>query len=263
MKFGLRSVDTTRPSAGRMVNYLLGGFYNLDVDRKAAAQVLQVDPDYRELVRAQRRFLQRAVVFLAGECGLDRFLDLGSGLPTMGNVHQVAQSINPEARVLYSDLDTMTVAYAQAILGEDERVKYLEADVRQVETLLTSPEATALFGDERRVGIIAIGLFFYLADEALQGTLASLFEWAAPNSYLVFSDGTENLSVEALEQASRLGFDLYPRTEARFRELSAGWELLDDRFAPGLYWRLSAGSREWNDEIAARYRCGILRRAGQ
>ena len=134
---------TDRPTPARMYDYYLGGKDNFTVDRDAAEQVLAAEPEVRRLARENRAFLRRAVRFLAGEAGVRQFLDIGAGLPTQGNVHEVAQDVNPGARVVYVDNDPIVRAHAAALLPGDGSTAIIEADMREPETILRHPHFTA------------------------------------------------------------------------------------------------------------------------
>ena len=131
-------VDTTRPSIARVYDYYLGGKDNFAVDRQAAQMAMQVTPDGPEAARANRAFLRRSVRYLAAEAGIRQFLDLGSGLPTRGNVHEIAHQVDPDARVVYVDNDPMALAHGRALLADARTTTVVGADVRQPEELLAN-----------------------------------------------------------------------------------------------------------------------------
>lgn len=131
----VRSIDTSRASAARMYDWLLGGTENFEVDRAACAELLTIAPSTQQLARNNRSFLRRVVHFLAAEKGITQFLDHGSGLPTQDNVHQVAQSINPEAKVVYVDNDPMVLAHARTHLDENKNTMVLDYDMRRMKDI--------------------------------------------------------------------------------------------------------------------------------
>jgi hypothetical protein len=128
--------DTSKPNMARMYDYWLGGKDNFEADRVAAEQMLAQIPGLRRAAQENRRFLRRVVRFLAGEAGIDQFLDIGVGLPTRGAVHQVAHEINPEARVLYVDYDPVVVSHGQALLATTNRSVMVQGDLRRPAGLL-------------------------------------------------------------------------------------------------------------------------------
>src|SRR3954447_22751324 len=135
-------VDLDRPSAARVYDYFLGGAHNFAVDRELAEQIARMTPNIGDTMRANRSFLRGAVRFLVGE-GITQFLDIGSGIPTVGNVHEVAQQADSRARVVYVDSDPVAVAHSRAILAGDEHTVVVHADVRQPETFLEDPTVWA------------------------------------------------------------------------------------------------------------------------
>src|SRR5579884_3165576 len=138
-----RDVPLDRPSAARMYDYYLGGFHNFELDRQMAEQAIALWPELPLIMRANRGFLRRAVNYLVTQ-GIDQFLDIGSGIPTVGNVHEVAQRANPNARVVYVDIDPIAVAHSRAILGDAPNVAVIQADLREPESILGHPKVTGL-----------------------------------------------------------------------------------------------------------------------
>src|SRR5919112_3530635 len=133
------SVDLDRPSAARMYDYFLGGSHNFAVDREAAKAVEQIFPGMSGAARANRSFLRRAVRYLLSQ-GIDQFLDLGSGIPTVGNVHEIAQQTNPSARVVYADVEPVAVAHSTALLADNPLAVAIQADLRDPDSVLGSDE---------------------------------------------------------------------------------------------------------------------------
>ncbi len=154
---GRRTRWTSRsPSVARIYDFYLGGSYNFESDRELARQYMQVLPDMPVIARAQRDVLHRAVRFMA-EQGIDQFLDLGSGIPTVGNVHEIAQQINPEARTVYVDVDPVAVAHATALLRDDGQTGGIHADLRNFTLVLSQPVIAELLDLTRPVGVLMIG----------------------------------------------------------------------------------------------------------
>jgi 16S rRNA G1207 methylase RsmC len=133
---------------------MLGGYHNFEADRLAAKKVLEIMPDARLGAHAARAFLRRVVNFLVKEKGVDQILDLGSGIPTVGNVHQVAQEANPAARVVYVDIDPVAVAHSLAMLKDNPNAIAIQADVRQPDTILNHPEVKGLLDFGRPMGVL-------------------------------------------------------------------------------------------------------------
>jgi hypothetical protein len=134
-------IDTTKPHPARVYDYFIGGKNNFSADRETAAKVLAKSPNARIQARENRAFLGRAVRFLAAEAGVRQFLDIGTGLPTTGNVHEVAQSVQPSSRIVYTDNDPLVLVHARALLtsAPEGRTAYLQGDVREPEAILTAP----------------------------------------------------------------------------------------------------------------------------
>jgi hypothetical protein len=137
------SIDLDLPSAARVYDYLLGGGHNFAVDRLVGQKVLQVLPNGGQIAGSNRAFLRRAVLYMV-EHGVTQFLDLGSGIPTVGNVHEVAQEADPACRVVYVDYDEVAVAHSQLLVEGNENVAVVAADFCQPETVLAAPDVTRL-----------------------------------------------------------------------------------------------------------------------
>ena len=183
-------LDLDRPNAARMYDYYLGGSHNFAVDRELAGKVLETWPDMPRAAQANRAFLRRAVRFLAAQ-GVRQFLDIGSGIPTVGNVHDVAQAAAPDARVVYVDNDPVAVAHSRAILAGDAQTAVVEADGRKPEELLAHPAVTGLLDLSRPVGLLMVALLHFVLDEGdPRGILARYAALLAPGSWLVVSHGS-------------------------------------------------------------------------
>ena len=183
-------LDLDRPNAARMYDYYLGGSHNFAVDRELAGRVLEAWPDMPRAAQANRAFLRRAVRYLAAQ-GIRQFLDIGSGIPTVGNVHEVAQAAAPDARVVYVDTDPVAVAHARAILAGDPQTTVVEADGRDPALLLAHPDLAGLLDLSRPVGLLMVALLHFVLDEGdPRGILARYAARLAPGSWLVVSHGS-------------------------------------------------------------------------
>jgi hypothetical protein len=202
---GLSDEQLRIPSAARMYDYYLGGHHNLAIDRQAADEAIAIYPDFPLIMQANRAFLRRAVVYLA-EQGIDRFLDIGSGIPTVGNVHQIAQQINPAAHVVYVDIDPVAVAHSGALLEGHPNAAIIEADLRHPESILDHPAVRELFSAGEPVALIlAFVLHFITDDDQALAVVRRLRDALPPNSYVVISHGTaERMPRDVLEQLVRL-----------------------------------------------------------
>lgn len=225
-------VDLERPSAARVYDYYLGGSHNFAVDRQLAEQAMRLLPQLPQMMRANRAFMRRAVRAMAAG-GVSQFLDLGSGIPTAGNVHEVAQRVVPDARVVYVDADPVAVAQSRLILSGDERTAVVQADLRQPEQVLGAAEVRGLLDLDRPVGVLMVAVLHFVADDADPGGIVARFRDAvAAGSYVAISHGTQEGGDP--EQAARMqalyarsDSPLTPRTRAEVEGLLAGLELLD------------------------------------
>lgn len=239
-------IDLTRPNEGRVIDYWLGGTHHFEIDRLAGERFAQHLPLLVEELRKERKQLIRVVTYMVKEKGLRHFLDFGSGLPTCGNTHETALAIDPTVKVIYSDIDRVTVAYGQQILRGNPNVRYLWCDAADVSTVLESPDLEELFGRERRVGIVFMGLGHLLSDEALAGALGALYEWAGEGSHLLYTDTsgetwrTEPILIAADELASRSGLKAYHhRTKEELLSLLPPWKLTEHGVADNAQWGLA------------------------
>ena len=201
------AVDATMEqyNTARYYDYLLGGFHNFAVDRKVGDLVIKACPDIRLGALANRAFLRRAVKFLC-QAGMDQFLDIGSGIPTSGNVHEIAQGINPSARVIYVDIDLVAVIHSQAILKDNPNAACLQADIYDIEKILETPAFTALMDINRPIGVLMLSVLHFVKDDReLARILGVLKDRLASGSYIVISHySLEGTPVETIAQINRL-----------------------------------------------------------
>ena len=210
-------LDLDRPNAARMYDYYLGGSHNFAVDRELAAKVLEAWPDMPRAAQANRAFLRRAVRFLAGQ-GIRQFLDIGSGIPTVGNVHEVAQESAPDARVVYVDTDPVAVTHSRALLAGDPLTTVVESDGRDPATLLADPAVTGLLDLSRPVGLLMVALLHFVLDEQdPRGILAGYAQRLAPGSWVVVSHGSTDTAPGVATMVT-----LYQRTSTPIRMRSRG-----------------------------------------
>ncbi|MFJ6216550.1 SAM-dependent methyltransferase [Streptomyces sp. NPDC092296] len=180
-------VDPTKPSIARVYDAILGGKDNFAVDRAVAAKRLELIPDGGQGARLSRAFLARGVRHLA-ECGVTQFLDIGSGLPTAQNTHQVAQSLLPEARVVYVDYDPIVLTHARALLADNPYTKVVGGDVREPEKLLEVPEVEGFLDWRQPIGLLMVGLVHHLNDsEDPAGLVRTYLDRLPAGSFLLLS----------------------------------------------------------------------------
>jgi SAM-dependent methyltransferase len=222
-------VDTKRANTARVYDYLLGGSHNFLADQDAGRAIAAVDPNVRMIARANRDFLGRAVRFLAG-AGVRQFLDIGSGIPTQGNVHEVAHQADPGARVAYVDVDpvAVAVAHSKAILADHGNAAVIEGDLREPEKILAHPALTRLIDLGQPVGLLLVSVLPFISDAGDPWRIvATLREALAPGSYLVLCHATDE-SGHGVAQAAEKMYNRTVPTQARVR---SGPEIL--RFFDG------------------------------
>ncbi|MBV9143579.1 MAG: SAM-dependent methyltransferase [Pseudonocardiales bacterium] len=228
------------PSAARMYDYVLGGAHNFKVDREAAERLLAAVPA-RDMVRLNRGFLRRAILFLV-EAGIRQFLDLGSGIPTVDNVHEIAQEADPSCRVLYVDIEPITVAHSQLLLAGNGNAAVIRADLRQPQTILDSPEAHRLLDLTQPLGLIMVEVMQFVPDsDDPWSIVAGYRERLARGSYLALShftpDGMPERMAQAVEVFKSTQEPAYPRTHAEVMRLFDGFELVEPGLVYTAQWR--------------------------
>ncbi|MEU2436195.1 SAM-dependent methyltransferase [Streptomyces rubradiris] len=182
-----RSIDISVPSVSRIYDYYLGGSHNFEVDREAARRAMEFMPGLPKVMQANRAFMRRAVRFAAGE-GITQFLDIGSGIPTFGNVHEVAQAAVPGARVVYVDHDPVAVAHSEAVLADNDDADVLAADLLKPREILTSPRLERLIDLKRPVALLLVAILHFVDDaDDPYGAVAELREALAPGSLLILT----------------------------------------------------------------------------
>jgi hypothetical protein len=224
-------LDPATPNAARVYDYLLGGKDNFQADREAAEKGLQSYPGLRTLAWENRRFMHRAVRFLAS-AGIEQFVDIGSGLPGPGNVHEIAQQERRNSRVVYVDNDPVAVVHGAALLVQDSSTTMIKADLRRPEEIVGHEALRALIDLREPVGILCVTTFHYVADSDDPVAIArTLREAIAPGSYLVVTHVThEGPNPQDLELATTMLPDVTPRSHEQIRSLFDGFTLV----SPGL-----------------------------
>jgi S-adenosyl methyltransferase len=246
-------LHTDRPHPARVYDYLLGGKDNFAADREAAQRGLRANPDSRIPPRQNRLFLHRAVRFLA-EQGIDQFLDIGTGIPSAPNVHHVAQAINPRSRIVYVDNDPIVLAHARALLTShpEGRTDYIDADLRDVDSILGSPVLSSTLDLGRPVGLLLLAILHFVGDEHDPGQIVDrLLAALPPGSYLALSHLTGDFRPQAWEQITEVyrkqGVTMRVRSRAEIERFLTGLDVVE----PGLRvlpaWRPELG--EPADEI--------------
>jgi hypothetical protein len=239
---GPAGIDTSVPNVARIYDYILGGKDNFAADREAAQQLLAALPDIAGTVRDNRLFIGRVVRFLAGEAGIRQFLDLGAGLPTQDSVHEMAQAIAPDARVVYIDSDPVACSHGQALLGPRDRVGFALGDLRRPAEILRHPEVLARLDFSQPVGVLcACALHFVPDEDDPHQIIAGYRDALAPGSYLAITHGISAATpdddpdgaVESVRNVYRnASAQIHVRPVKEIARFFDGFEILD----PGVVW---------------------------
>jgi len=234
-------LDLTRPSPARVYDYYLGGFHNFAVDREMAERALRMWPELPAIMRANRAFLRRAVSYLAAQ-GVRQFLDLGSGIPTVDNVHTVAQEAAPGSRVVYVDIDPVAVAHSRAILDGDPQTAVVLGDARRPDDILSDPALTGLLDLEQPVAVLMVALLHFVADEDdPAGMIARYRDALAPGSHLVVShasqDGERERGRDHQGLYQRSGTPMTMRSREEVARFFDGFELVEPGLVYLMEWR--------------------------
>lgn len=229
-------VDISRPNPARVYDYWLGGSANFEIDRQLGDEMISIDPSVVPMVRANRRFLTRVVTWLC-EHGIDQILDLGSGIPTAGNVHEVADRSRPGTRVAYVDSEPVAVAYSRRLLEGHPAATITHADLRDVEAVLSAPTVAGLLDFQRPVAVLALSVMQYFPDsEDPAGVLARYRAALAPGSYLAVSHVSADdaqVDMDGLARATQKAtVSAHPRSRAQVLALFGNAQLVP----PGVVW---------------------------
>ncbi len=240
--------DTRTPNAARIYDYLLGGKDNFEADRQAAGALLRIAPDARDAAADNRKFLRDAIGYLAGEAGITQFLDIGSGLPSMGNVHEIALAANAGARVVYADYDPVVITHARERLADRRRVDAVLGDLRDPEGITGHGTVRELIDFARPVAVTLIAVLHFLNDREARAAVAHIRDLLVPGSFIAISHATTD-GARTGEAEKITG--LYERTSAplhlRTREqigdffetddLTEGMVLVRPGVVPAAAWR--------------------------
>jgi len=237
-------INTNVAHTARVYDYWLGGKDNFPADHALAEAILEAVPSMRAMARANRAFLGRAVRHLAGEAGIRQFLDIGTGIPTAGNTHEVAQAVAPDARVVYVDNDPIVLAHARALMTSHVagETAFLPADLRQPEAILGDPTLTATLDLGRPVVVMLVAILMFLPDaEDPYGIVSRLLAALPSGSYLAISHPTAEFDPQAMAGAvaasKRSGIALVPRGRAEVEAFFDGLDLVEPGVVPVGAWR--------------------------
>jgi S-adenosyl methyltransferase len=234
-------IDTTVPTTARIYDFWLGGHDNFAADRAAALKVSEAAPEAQLMAVENRRFLRRAVRYLAADAGITQFLDIGTGLPTQGNVHQVAQDINPAARVVYVDNDPMVLAHSRALKTGGNTV-VIEADLRDPQAILNHPDTPKLIDFSQPLAVLLVAVLHFISDDDDPSAIvAAIRDAAQPGSYLVLSHVTGGIRRESAANAAVFYKQVTSGATLRGRDeilrFFAGLELIDPGLVQVPQWR--------------------------
>jgi hypothetical protein len=220
-----------KPSPARVYDYYLGGSHNFLVDRQMARAAIALWPELPLIMQANRAFLRRAVRYLVRQ-GITQFLDIGSGIPTEGNVHEVAQAASPECRVVYVDIDPVAVAHSQAILAGNPLADIVQADLSDVSAIFNDPVAVRLLDLSQPLGVLMVAMLHFVPDEADPANIVAQYrKMMAPGSYLAIShathEGRPDQAGPHTELYRRAGAPLTMRSRQQVEAFFEGFDLVE------------------------------------
>jgi hypothetical protein len=260
-------VDVTKPNVARVYDYHIGGKDNYAIDREVGDEILQLVPEARESGREHRAFLRRAVRYLTTEAGIRQFIDIGSGLPSHGNVHEIAQEINPAARVVYVDNDPVVVVHAEALIGETDTTRIVAADLRDPDGFLGDARVREFIDFSRPVGLLLMAILHHVADEEdPAGIMARFRAELATGSHLAISHfcnpGAERPEDAKLAEASEKQFkEKFGTGRWRTREeilaYFGDFRLLEPGLVPLPLWHPDIAGRRKLPGAFYRFVCGV------
>jgi hypothetical protein len=237
-------LDMSKPSSARVWNYLLGGKDNFEIDRMVGDQVRASFPAIVVVAQEQRKFLVRGVTYLAGECGIRQFLDIGTGLPSADNTHEVAQRVAPESRIVYVDNDPLVLVHARALLTSTSEgaTDYIDSDVEDPDKILD--EATRTLDFTKPIALTMLGILGNVADYGQARSIVKRLIDAVPSgSYLMTSDGTDTSPeiIEGQRVANQSGHPYNLRSPEQITAYFDGLDLVEPGVVSIPHWRPGPG----------------------
>jgi hypothetical protein len=260
----LAGVDPNRPSAARIYDCFLGGTHNYAADRAVAARAIELVPMLPQIMKANREVLHRAVRLAAGH-GVRQFLDIGSGIPTEGSVHEVARAVRPDARVVYADIEPTAVIHARAILGDDPGATVVHGDLQDARTILDNPEVRAVIDFSEPVCVLIIAVLHFIPDSPMLTVALQRYRDAVPSgSYLAMTHATASARPEQLDTLSdlynRTGTPMVYRDAGQVTKIFGGWPLLEPGIVFGPLWRPEPGAEPVEDPASYLTLAGMARK---
>ncbi|WP_282701696.1 SAM-dependent methyltransferase [Streptomyces sp. CC219B] len=246
-----RSIDISVPSVSRIYDYYLGGSHNFEVDREAARKAMEFMPGLPKIMQANRAFMRRAVRYAAAE-GITQFLDIGSGIPTFGNVHEVARAATPDAHVVYVDHDPVAVAHSRAVLAGDEATDVLAADLRKPREILSSSQVERLIDLNRPVALLLVAILHFVEDtDDPYGAVAELRDALAPGSLLILTHASyEGIPLPTERAEGTVGVykdirnPLIMRSRDEIARFFEGYDMVEPGLVPMPHWRPDTAPEE-------------------
>ncbi|MEH0576597.1 MULTISPECIES: SAM-dependent methyltransferase [Streptomyces] len=235
-------IDTSKPHPARMYDYFLGGKDNYEVDQEAAEQFIKAAPEVRLAVRANRTFMHRAVRHVVAEGGIRQILDIGTGLPTEPNVHQIARAIAPETRVAYVDNDPIVSAHSRTLLDDDDHTSVVLGDLRDPRAILDHPDVRRVIDFDEPVALLLVAILHFITEEEDPDAIVAAFLDALPTgSYLILSHATvdihDNDREDAVKVYNNATATMNPRDHGRVLEFFGGLALTDPGLVLVPHWR--------------------------
>jgi O-methyltransferase involved in polyketide biosynthesis len=233
---GVKPFDPSTPSIARVWDYWLGGKDNFAADRELAEKMLQINPLAAQMARENRQFLGRAVTYAAA-MGIRQFIDIGAGLPTALNTHDVARQAAPDAKVAYVDDDPMVVSHAMALLAKAQGIVVVPGDMRDPEAILADPELTAVISLSEPVCVLLSGVLHFLDPAAARNVASAFIRAIAPGSYVIISVGTGQDEVAAPFSAAYTAAPLYIFSPDEIMTFFGGLEMVPPGLVPARGWK--------------------------
>jgi S-adenosyl methyltransferase len=235
------SINTELPSAARVYDYLLGGGHNFAIDRVVGEKVLRALPNGGQIAGSNRAFLRRAVLFMI-EQGITQFLDLGSGIPTVGNVHEIAQQADPDARVVYVDYDEVAVTHSELLLRDNDNATVVAADATKPDRVLSAPAVRDVLDFSKPIGLLMVAVLHFIPDEKKPRDVLAQYIEALPAGSLVAlshltADGKPEEMAAVVEAMKNSRDPMYFRSHAEFSTMFTGLEVLDPGVVSAPHWR--------------------------
>jgi SAM-dependent methyltransferase len=249
-----------------MYDYVLGGGHNLEADRVLVDRLLEVLPEMRRMAITNRAFLRRAVLFMV-ERGIRQFLDLGSGIPTVGNVHEIAQQANPECRVVYVDNEPVAVAHSELVLEGNGRAVILQADITEPNVVINAIPTRSVLDLSQPIGLLAVTIGHHISPARDPKSVFATYRRAiAPGSYLAITHASDDFATERTEEAGAIyngsHMNYFPRPRAEVLDFFGTLELVEPGLVTTSQWRPDREDDVASDPVYDGFWAGVGRKPG-